>query len=345
MDVLFVDVGFGTCNIILIGSGEAIIIDAGKRSKEPLAVLHHFSVTRIPHLIVSHWHDDHVGGGTGVLRAFSDKIGEVWFPSDPAFKRTEFWDALTDENSADRIKDEQIKPLMIGGASTIQIWSSKVHDAELRIVSPCFMEVNRGVAAGDSNATCGIIVLRVGQQFIVFAGDATLAQWQQVPKRVAVPILAEVLAIPHHAGIMWPNNWSDPQIRTALDNLYTKIVRPRIAIISASTAPGEKHPREEVVAAIRRANASIICTQITQRCTSDLEAARTLQTSLPTLAPGRSSPTPQRTRGSRPSNVACAGSIFVELLASGATLHQLAPHQTFVNRLPNLPGQLPLCRR
>jgi hypothetical protein len=44
MDVLLVDVGFGTCNVILIGSGEAIVIDAGERSKEVLAVLHHFSV-------------------------------------------------------------------------------------------------------------------------------------------------------------------------------------------------------------------------------------------------------------------------------------------------------------
>ncbi len=137
---------------------------------------------------MSHWHDDHVGGATGLLRAYSGKIGTVWFPADPAFLRTEFWDALVDEQKAGRLADEQIEALMVKGLATRQIWHSKVNDAELKLVSPCFMEVTRGVAAGDSNATCGVMVLRVGGRNIVFAGDAILAQWEQVRKRVPTPI-------------------------------------------------------------------------------------------------------------------------------------------------------------
>ncbi len=167
MDVVFVDVGFGTSNLILTGSGEAIVIDAGERSKEPLAVLHHFSVKRIRHLIVSHWHKDHVGGATGLLRAFSGKIGTVWFPADDAFQRTEFWAALLEEANAGRLENEQIEALMVKGTRPRQIWGSRVHDADLTVISPCFMEANRGVAAKDSNATCGVLLLRVGSRFIV----------------------------------------------------------------------------------------------------------------------------------------------------------------------------------
>ncbi len=345
MDALFVDVGFGTCNVILTGSGEAIVIDAGARSKEPLAVLNHFTIKRIPHLIISHWHEDHVGGGTGVLRAYSGRVGKVWFPAAPGFMGTEFWAALVDETDRGALADEQVEPLMVRGSGVRQIWASRTYDADLKIVSPCFMESNRGVAAGDPNATCGVLLFRVGGRFIVFAGDATLAQWQRVPGRVPVPIRADVLVVPHHAGIMWPDRWTGAQIDTALDNLYSRLVQPQVAVISAGTRSGKKHPREDVVAALRRARATVVCTQMTQRCTSNLETVRKLQKSLPIVAPGRSSAAPLSTESGKPNHVACAGSVLVELLPAGATIHQLAPHQAFVRTIPNRTGEAPLCRR
>lgn len=345
MDVVFVDVGFGTCNVILTGSGEAIVLDAGKRTKEPHAVLNQFTVSRISHLIVSHWHDDHYGGATGLLRNFASRIGEVWFPPDPAFKTSHFWSAIVAELDAGRLGLHQIMPLVIEGAGTRRIWSSAAFDAELLLVSPSYMEASRGGATGDSNSTCGVLVLRVGSRYVVFAGDASLAQWQEVGRRMAVPIQSEALAVSHHAGMMWPPHWRAPQISAALDNLYSKIVRPQIAIISAGTRPGTKHPREDVVAALRRAGADIMCTQMTGRCTSDLESARVLQRSLPVLAKGRSSREKLQTGKMRHSNhVACAGSVVVELRASGAIVHQLAPHRAFVGRIPTRLGQTPLCR-
>jgi beta-lactamase superfamily II metal-dependent hydrolase len=135
------------------------------------------SVRRIRHLIVSHWHDDHVGGASGLLRNYSDKIGTVWFPFDPAFKKTNFWKALVAEADAGRLRNDQIEALMVQKGNTRQIWGSSVHDADLKIISPCFMEMNRGAASGDSNATCGVLLLRVGTKHVVFAGDAVLEQW------------------------------------------------------------------------------------------------------------------------------------------------------------------------
>jgi competence protein ComEC len=345
MDVLFVDVGFGNCSIILTGSGEAVVIDAGERSKEPLAVLHDFSVKHVSHLIVSHWHKDHVGGATGVLRAYSGKIGTIWFPADPAFRKTEFWRALVDERRSGAIQDSQVQALMLHAEPTSVIWSNAQSGAELRLISPYFIESNLGVAAGDSNATCGVMLLRVGASLIVFAGDAVLSQWEEVAKRVTVPLMAAVLAVPHHAGIIWPDGWTAAQISTALDQLYSKIVRSKVAVISAGTRPGTKHPREDVVAALRRAGVQIMCTQMTTRCTSSLEEVRKLRAALPLVAAGRSSSAPIRTQAGNPNHVACAGSVIVELLASGATVQQAQVHAKFVGSIPNSAGQLPLCRR
>ena len=346
MEVLFLDVGFGTCNILLLGSGEAIVIDAGGRSKEPIAALHHFGVQRIVHLIISHWHDDHVGGATGVLQAYASQIDKVWFPFDPAFRKTEFWHALKQENAAGTLPDDRIEPLLVKGTGPATLWSSPALGADLSLVSPSFMENNLGVASGNSNSTCGVLVLRVGTQRVVFAGDATLAQWEKVQGRISVPINAGVLAVPHHAGCLWPGRWTPTQTAAALDRLYSDLVKPGAAIISAGTRPGRHHPREDVVAALRRANSRILCTQMTARCTSDLEAARDLQQrSLPVLAPGRSSPTALATKAKQPNHVACAGSVLVEVLASGTTIRQLALHQNFVSAIPNSAGILPLCCR
>lgn len=344
MDVLFVDVGFGTCNIILTGSGEAIVIDAGMRSKEPLAVLNHFSVKRIRHLIVSHWHDDHVGGATGVFRAYLQNISNIWFPADPAFKETEFWKALVEERENGNLTDGQIKPLLLQQRKQTQIWGSASYDADLNIISPCFMEANLGVESGDSNSTCGILLFRRGQSFIVFAGDAVLNQWHEVFKRRKAPIVAEVLSVPHHAGIIWPTHWDANKIQIALANLYTKIVKPKVSVISAGTRPGNKHPRADVVRALTKAHSKIMCTQLTHQCTEKLEESRTLQTTLPVLAPGRSSSTPISTKSRKPNHVACTGTVVVELLPNGCNIHQLAPHQRIVDNLPRTQGKRPLCR-
>jgi hypothetical protein len=89
-----------------------------------------------------------------------------------------------------------------------------------------------------------------------------------------------------------------------------------------------------------------MCTQITDRCTPDLENTRRMRTALPILAPGRASTVPLTTKHGRlPNEVACAGSVVVELLPSGATIHQLSAHQALVGKLSMTAGARPICRR
>jgi competence protein ComEC len=344
METLFVDVGFGTCNVILTGSGEAIVLDTGKGSQVPIALLNQFSVKRISHLIISHWHDDHFRGVSGLVRAFSGKIKNVWFPFDPAFQDTEVWETLCGEVETGAMEKEQLQPLTIDGKKPRWLWYSLRFDADLSVISPCYMENLEGVEIEDSNATCGILVLRVGPRLIVFGGDAMLGQWQRLPKRVPTPLVAEVLAVPHHAGIIWPPHWSDANVQKALNLLYTKIVQPRVAIISAGTRPGDDHPRKNVIEALRAVKSDVMCTQMTARCTSDLETSRKMQASLPLVAPGRSSRKLSLNKAKKSCHVACAGSVLVELKKTGATIHQMPSHQKFVNSIPNKIGDKPMCR-
>jgi len=74
MKVLFVDVGQGTCQIILLGGRRAIIIDAGASADVPLRTLRLFRIETIELLIVSHSHADHSGGFAKRHRLKEDAI-------------------------------------------------------------------------------------------------------------------------------------------------------------------------------------------------------------------------------------------------------------------------------
>lgn len=345
MDIVFVDVGFGANNIILTGSGEAIVIDAGERLGEPLKVLQKYGVKRISHLILSHWHDDHYGGATGLLQHFGRAVSKVWFPFDHKFQDTPFYGALCEAVNNGDLDLEDMQPLVLTEKAPRVIWSSSAFDGDLSLIAPSCFENMKGVASKKPNATSGILMLRRGTRAIVFAGDAELEQWQEVPNRIKTPIQADAFAVPHHAGIMWKHHWKVPQIEKALETLYSKIVQPRVAIISTSTHPGEKHPREEVIKALSNAKASIMCTQMTHRCSDDLEKARSLRQSLPIVVPGRSSSRPVKSGiPASPTNVACAGSVFVEMRDGGTTVHDITPHSAFVTK--NAIGKVtPLCKR
>lgn len=344
METLFLDVGFGSSSLILLGSGSAIVIDAGKDSQATLAALHHFGISRIEHLIVSHWHDDHCGGAQGVLQHFSGRIGGVWFPFDSDFKKSSFWHELRRQCASGGIDESKIDALMVNSGGVREIWSSAPLKAKLEIVSPSHMEMMQGVSSAKPNLTCGILVLRVGSRAVVFGGDAELKHWESAYRRVGGTISAEVMSVPHHAGVIWPGALTPAQIDAVLDKLYTTIVKPKLAIISAGTKPGKHHPNEAVIRAITRNGIKVMCTQMTSRCTSDLEHSRELQrTTVPRVAPGKSRDLPILRKG-KSNHVACAGSVLVEVTATGSVVAQLAPHDTLVKSIRIAGTRKPMCK-
>ncbi|MFC3261394.1 ComEC/Rec2 family competence protein [Streptomyces xanthochromogenes] len=77
------DVGQGDATVLAAGAGAAVVIDTGP---EPLAVdrcLHELGVSRIPLLLLTHFHADHVGGLAGVLRGRSVGVIETTGFADP----------------------------------------------------------------------------------------------------------------------------------------------------------------------------------------------------------------------------------------------------------------------
>ena len=79
----FLDVGQGAAQVVDLGDGSAIVIDCG-RSYPVLGDLLHrrLDIQRIAALVMTHNHEDHVGGVPGLVAQFRKSIDAIYFLQD-----------------------------------------------------------------------------------------------------------------------------------------------------------------------------------------------------------------------------------------------------------------------
>ena len=69
------DVGQGDALVLRAGPGSAVVVDAGPDPRAVDGCLRRLGVERVPLLVLTHFHADHVDGLAGVLRRRD--VGEV----------------------------------------------------------------------------------------------------------------------------------------------------------------------------------------------------------------------------------------------------------------------------
>jgi competence protein ComEC len=334
MEVYFVDIGKGTSSLILLGQSRAIVIDCGKSSGVLLQLLSRYQIQEIVCLVVSHNHDDHVGGALGILTAYEGRIEKFCFLDDGHLRPTKFWRKFEQQRRSGIVILDQMVRLECEDTPKL-LYEEKERKLTLKIFSPRFGDNLEAVGEGEPNATSGVLALTIEDKRIVFAGDSTIRQWRRIRDVRGRPVDCEILSVPHHAGIVWNDV-------TELNWLYTDGVRPRYALVSVATSNTDKHPRPEVIQAITSTGAVVVCTQITRQCCDDLEQIR--PGVLTPQLPGQSRSMIDSTGAGNSRNVACGGTMVAEFANSELTLLRLADHQAGVNRLAASAGGHPLCR-
>jgi hypothetical protein len=156
--------------------------------------------------------------------------------------------------------------------------------------------------------------------------------------------------VPHHAGGVWPRQEKgedqavfEARVRADLDWFYSEAVNAEYGIVSVGTNNQYKHPRPEVMAALRRAKVVPVCTQMTRQCCTDLEAQR--GRSLPLVLPSRSVTTRDVSDSNRSRNVACAATVIVELEDEAVSIQRFSDHQAMIDQLASKHAGTPLCRQ
>jgi competence protein ComEC len=192
------DVGQGDAVVLNAGPGAAVVVDAGP---DPAAVdrcLSRLEVTRVPLVILTHDHADHVDGLPGVLRGRSVALVQVGPLDEPEHQAREV------AEQARRAGVPVARPAL----------------GERRTVGPLSWEVlapGRRFAGTSSDPNNSSLVLRltVGPTTVLLTGDVEPEAQRDLLDR-GLDLRADVLKVPHHG--------SDAQEPAFLDAVGASVV-------------------------------------------------------------------------------------------------------------------------
>lgn len=230
--VHFIDVGEGDCIFIALPSGKNMLIDTGSPSGGPKAVqyLKSMGIKKIDYLILTHPHDDHIGGIFSIMSEF-----EV----------INFYDNGFGNFKSDIYRD-YIK-LVRKDLSKYNILQA----GESFLFSNIRIEVLNPLLPPTGNLNNDSIVLRLiyGDIKILFSGDlGQLGEHRLL--NLGTELTGQILKAGHHGE----NNTSSDD--------FLKSVKPETAIISVSRINKYARPHREILSRLGQIGAKIYRTDL-----------------------------------------------------------------------------------
>ncbi len=209
----FIDIGQGDSTLLSSTTGEYVLIDAGPGSSKKVLVeyLKNAGVDSIEYMILTHPHEDHIGGAAAVLEAF--EVKNVIMP-----------DATTDTS----VFRNTLKAIESEGCKTILAEPGKVYDfgeSKLEILGPFDTE------GKDLNNTSVVCKITHGDCSFMFTGDMEKDYERELIDRYSEGKLScDVLKVGHHGS------------STSSCDEFLDAVDPFLAVISCSEDNEYGHP-------------------------------------------------------------------------------------------------------
>jgi competence protein ComEC len=212
--VTFLDVGQGD-SILLETPSARVLVDQGPPEANVAGQLLRMGVPSLSALVLTHPQRDHVGGAAEVIRRL--RVGTVLDPGLAATgpEREEAVAAARDRGVAVRIARAGSR-FRIGGLVLRVLWPE-----------------DGGLASEDPNLNAVVLLASYGETDVFLPADAE----SDVTRRLPLGAV-EVLKVAHHGS-------EDPGLGDEL-----RVLRPRIAVISAGRGNDYGHPRPETLAAL-----------------------------------------------------------------------------------------------
>jgi competence protein ComEC len=215
------DVGQGDALVLSAGAAGAVVVDAGPDPRLVDHCLRRLAVHRVPLVVLTHMHADHVEGLPGVLRG--RQVGEVLVgPYDePEGEHTRVLAWARSARVAVRVAAVGDR-LQVGPLSWQVLWPARIIDGE---------------GSTPNNASL-VLLARNGDVRMLLTGDveppaqrALLGRWGAAP--------VDVLKVAHHGSA-----YQSPELLAA--------VRPRVALISVGAGNDYGHPARSTLLALQR---------------------------------------------------------------------------------------------
>ena len=228
------DVGQGDATVLAAGKGTGVVVDAGPDPKLIDQCLRTLGITRIPLVVLTHFHADHVAGLPGVLRGRS--VG--------AIETTSFEEPADQAEFVRRAAAERHIPI------------TRAVAGEQRRAGPLSWQVlwpppqPAPDQDGPNDASVTLLVRTAGLRLLLL-GDLEPPAQQELLRSPAAALLGgvDVLKVAHHGSA-----YQDPDLM--------RRVAPRLALISCGADNPYGHPAPSTVAALRAMGAVVLRTDL-----------------------------------------------------------------------------------
>ena len=227
------DVGQGDGLAVRTGRGSAIVVDSGPEPAAMRACLDRLGIRRVPLLIITHFHADHVAGLTGVLR--HRRIGQLWVsPLAAPGPLT----AMVSHHAA-----QQRIPVNAPLPGT----RASVEEAELEVLGPVYRAgaVDQDESSQQNDSSL-VIMVEVRGLRLLLTGDVE-PPGQQAILATGADLDADVLKIPHHGS-------------AEQDPAFFAATHARLAIASAGVDNDYGHPAPRTVQLARSTGMTVLRT-------------------------------------------------------------------------------------
>ncbi|MCB5906771.1 ComEC/Rec2 family competence protein [Streptomyces pinistramenti] len=225
------DVGQGDGLVLAAGDGTALVVDAGPEPRAIDRCLTDLGVRRIPVIVLTHFHADHVDGLPGVLHGRSVGLIETTTLQDPP-------------GQAEFVRRT---------AAAAGVPVTRAAPGERRRLGPLAWEVlwppadTSGAASdGPNDASVTLLVRSAGLTLLLLGDLEPPAQQALLTGHPELPGI-DVLKVAHHGSAH-----QDPELM--------RRVAPRLAVISVGADNPYGHPAPRTVDALRRLGAKVLRT-------------------------------------------------------------------------------------
>ncbi|MDT9690662.1 ComEC/Rec2 family competence protein [Streptomyces sp. P9(2023)] len=227
-------VGQGDAVVLAAGGDSAVVVDAGPDPALVDRCLHDLGVRRIPLLLLTHFHADHVAGLPGVLRGRA--VG--------AIQTTELEESRAQAAFVRRTAEAAGVPVVRAGPGERR----RLGPLEWQVLWPAGLPGAAGrEESGPNDASVALLVRAAEGLSLLLLGDLEPPAQQGLLR--AHPGLApvDVLKVAHHGSA-----YQDPGLIRA--------VRPRLALVSAGRDNPYGHPSPTTAEALRAGGAEVLST-------------------------------------------------------------------------------------
>jgi len=239
LKVHYINVGQGDSILIQQGS-QNMLIDTGTNASTSslMAYLQSLNIKKIDVLVLTHPHEDHIGGADAVIKAFD--IRTLYMNKVTTTTKT-YKDVIN------AMISKGLKPTAPNAGDTF-----KLGDANCTILSP----INTN--SKDLNTYSIVIKLVYGNNRFLFTGDAQASNEEDMINK-DYDLSADVLKVGHHGS------------ETSTTDAFLNKVNPRYAVISCGQDNDYGHPHKSTMDKLQAKGISVYRTDEsgTIVCTSD----------------------------------------------------------------------------